>query len=159
MKPNFSYATHEYFSGNVKFLGIVLLIMGLLLFTNASFVASAILLLLAITIFTTSYGIDINFSNKEVFDYLKILGFKKGDKSKFETIECLFMTSGLKKTKMQLRASNTDHVSTEYHGYLKISDEKKIHLLSSVTKIKVEELLNRMSRDLNVDFADLSNNK
>lgn len=129
---------------------------GLLLFSQAYYLYSTIMLLVAVIIFTTSYGLEVDTKQKEVLDYLAILGIKNGKKMPYEKLEKVYMTQSKKTTKMQLRAASNTHRSAEYNGYIKISELNKIHLLSDKNKGNVEAILRKMSVDLGVDYEDHS---
>lgn len=154
MKSKFNYITQDYFSNNIKFMGILLLLSGLVTFASNSYIISLILLIACYVIFTTKYGIEINLEKNVYLDYITIFGFKKGKNIKFQSIEYLYMTKGKKTITMQLRAVKNTITLDEYNGYIKFSRDNKIHLFSSTKKKKAECLLRQMSNDLNTTFED-----
>lgn len=156
MKNKFSYLTQDYFPPNIKLLGGLFFVVGLLALVLAKFLAGTIFLLLGILIFTTKYGIAIDIQAKSYHDFLSIVGYKNGKKHPFQSIEYLYITSGKKTTTMQLRANATTITKLEFNGYIKFSEDEKVHLSSSEKKEKVENFLNQMSSDLKVEVRDLS---
>jgi hypothetical protein len=149
------FKTSPYFSGIFIFLGIFLALIGLpLLFT--SIVGAMILLLLSLIIFTTHYRLSIDFDTKTFHDYVWFLGFKNGEKGKFEQVEYVFVKKSAISQKMQLKAANSTIRKEVYDGYLKFSEEEKIHLLTKDNKQDVVKKLREISTMLNVKIIDYS---
>lgn len=137
-------------------IGMLMLLAGLGLFTAGKYLHSLIFLFLGMFIFITKYGIDIDLHTKTYLDYLSIFGYKKGTVGKFESIKSVFLNSGNKTTRMQLRAARNTITQVVYSGYIKFSEEEKIHLMDSEKKEEIEKLLNQMSNDLSVEYFDYS---
>ena len=152
---NAEFKTSSYFSGIFIFLGIFLALIGLpLLFT--SIVGAIILLLLSLIIFTTHYRLSIDFDTKTFHDYVWFLGFKNGEKGKFERVEYVFVKKNAISQKMQLKAANSTIRKEVYDGYLKFSEEEKIHLLTQDNKQDVVKKLREISAILNIKIIDYS---
>lgn len=149
------FKTSPYFSGIFIFLGIFLVLIGLsLLFT--SMIGAIILLLLGLIIFTTHYRLSIDFDTKTFHDYVWFLGLKNGEKGKFEQVEYVFVKKNAISQKMQLKAANSTIRKEVYDGYLKFSEEEKIHLLTKNNKQDVVKKLREISAMLNVKIIDYS---
>ena len=157
MKNKLNYSTQDYFPSNVKIIGILLLLGGLMSFAIDNMIGSIVMLMIAFVIFTTKYGIEIDLDNKTYKDYLMFFGYKKGDSINFHYIDSLYMTKGSKTTTMQLRGAKTTITKDEYNAYLKFSEDEKVHLLSSEKKEEVEKLLKQISKDTNIEMEDYSN--
>jgi hypothetical protein len=139
---------------NVKLIGFLLLIFGVpLLFVNW---LSIIVVLIGIFIVTTRYGLKIDSENKKYQDYLQIAGLKTGEEKEYEQIEKLFITAGKKTTKMQLRGHASYLNQLEYNGFIKFSEDDKVHLISSKDKKVVMGLLKLFSDELAINIDDLS---
>lgn len=156
MKTKFNYNTQHYFPNNVKIIGILFLVSGLIVFTLGYYLPSILFLFLGMFIFITRYGIEIDIEKKKYTDYLSLFGFKNGQSKEFQTIESIYLNEGMKTTKMHLRGHATTLSKKEYNGYIKFSEDQKIHLLSSEKKNDVEKLLNQMCSDLNITLSDYS---
>ncbi len=144
-----------YFSGTLLFMGVIILFVGLLLLLT-NIIIGLILFLISTLIFTTHYRLEIDFDNKVFHDYVWILGLKNGDKGKFEKIEYVFIKKNRVSQKMQLQVANTTIHKEVYDGYLKFSDDEKIHLLTKDKKKDVLSKLHEISTKLNVRIIDYS---
>lgn len=100
-----------------------------------------ILWFISLIIFTTHYRLRIDPENKVYHDYLWILGFRSGEKGKFITLEYLFIKKNTVSQTMRLRVASSTIQKDVFDGYLKFSDQHKIHLLTLSSK---ENLINRL---------------
>lgn len=149
------FKTSGFFSWTIIFLGFVLAFLGLL-FVVENPVVGVILLLISLIIFTTHYRLKIDFDNKVFHDYLWILGLKNGDKGKFETIEYLFIKKNKVSQTMSVRVASTTIVKEVYDGYLKFSEQEKIHLITKDSKKDLVDKLRKISTSLKVKIIDYS---
>ena len=149
------FRTSPYFSGVFIFIGILLALIGAAgLFINV--MDATILLFVSFMILTTHYRLSINLDTKTFHDYVWFLGFKNGEKGKFERIEYLFVKTNRVSQKMQLKAANSTIRKEVYDGYLKFSETEKIHLLTKDNKQDVVKKLREISAILNVKIIDYS---
>ena len=149
------FKTAPYFSGIFIFLGVFLLSVGLLLLST-KIIASFILFFFSLIILTSHYRLSINFDTKTFHDYVWFLGFKNGEKGKFERVEYLFVKKNTVSQKMQLKAANSTIRKEVYDGYLKFSDAEKIHILTKDNKKDVLAKLQEISGKLNTKIVDYS---
>ena len=84
------------------------------------------------------------------------MGFKNGEKGKFERVEYVFVKKSAISQKMQLKAANSTIRKEVYDGYLKFSEEEKIHLITKDNKQDVVKKLREISTMLNVKIIDYS---
>lgn len=149
------FKTSGYFSWTIIFLGFVLAFVGFL-FIIENPVVGVIQLLISLIIFTTHYRLKIDFDNKVFHDYLWILGLKNGDKVKFETIEYLFIKKSKVSQTMSVRVASTTIRKEVYDGYLKFSEQEKIHLITKDSKKDLVKKLREISTSLKVKIIDYS---
>lgn len=149
------FKTAPYFSGIFILLGVFLLSVGLLLLST-QIIASLILFFFSLIIFTSHYRLLIDFDTKTFHDYVWFLGFKNGEKGKFERVEYLFVKKNTVSQKMQLKAANSTIRKEVYDGYLKFSDAEKIHILTKDNKKDVLAKLQEISGKLNTKIVDYS---
>ncbi len=149
------FKTSPYFSAIFIFLGVFLLSVGLLLLST-KIIAALILFFFSLIIFTTHYRLSIDFDTKTFHDYVWFLGFKNGEKGKFEHVEYLFVKKSTISQKMQLKAANSTIRKEVYDGYLKFSETEKIHILTKDNKKDVLAKLQEISATLNVKIVDYS---
>ena len=73
------FRTQEFFNPYFRFIGIIFIGLSILLvFLN--WIISPVLLILGVLFSTTHYWIEISLDKRILYDYLWILGFKKGEK-------------------------------------------------------------------------------
>ncbi len=152
MKKKISIITGNYFPPAIVFLGSLMLLAGLFLIFD--YVAiSLMLILLSLIIFTTRYRLDIDFNQQFYQDHLWIAGFKKGKKTKYSRIDCLFLKQNrYRQTVNSLISSMTKH-GTEYRGYILI-DDTDILLCTSDKKARVMKRLENLAKQLKVPMLD-----
>jgi hypothetical protein len=100
-----------------------------------------ILWFISLVIFTTHYRLSIDQDSKVYHDYLWILGFRSGEKGRFNTLEYIFIKKSSVSQTMRMRVASSTIQKEVFDGYLKFSDQHKIHLLTLESK---ENLINRL---------------
>ena len=149
------FRTSGYFSGAMIFLGVVLIFAGLLLLA-ANELVGLILLVLSVPILTTHYRLRIDFDNKSFHDYIWILGIKRGEKGKFETVEYLFIKTSKVSQTMYLESLSTTIRKDVFDGYLKFSADNKIHLMTLDSKDELIRKLRVIAEKLKARIIDYS---
>lgn len=149
------FKTSGYFSPTINFVGGLLGILGAAV-TTTSPLAGIIMLLLGFIVVTTHYRLSINFDKKIYHDYVWILGFKSGDKCNFENIEYLFIKKNRVRQTMNLRVASSTIRKEVYDGYLKFSEDNKLHLLTKDSKNDLIKKLRSISTTLKVKIIDYS---
>lgn len=153
--PVIDFRISGFFSGRIIFLGILLLFVGLLLVLK-SIIVGMIIFIISAAIFSTHYRLKIDYDKNEFFDYVWVLGFKNGDHGKFEKIEYLFIKKGRVSQKMNHIIGSATIQKEIYDGYLKFSDQEKIHLITQDNKKNLIEKLRAISTLLKVRIMDYS---
>jgi len=134
------FKTSGYFPGHIMLLGILLVFIGLpVMFVNP--IIGLILWFISLIIFTTHYRLSIDQDNKVYHDYLWILGFRSGEKGKFNTLEYIFIKKSNISQTMRMRVASSTIQKEVFDGYLKFSDQHKLHLLTLDSK---ENLINKL---------------
>ncbi|HEY9049244.1 MAG TPA: hypothetical protein VIN08_25255 [Ohtaekwangia sp.] len=149
------FKTSAYFSGTVVILGVGVLISGLLVMM-ANVVIGTILAVVSLLIFTTHYRLGIDFDKKEYHDYTWILGLKSGDKGSFERIEYIFIKKNKVSQTLNRYTGSSTIRSDVYDGFLKFSEEDKIHLMTRNSKEKLIAKLRPIAAQLQVSIIDYS---
>lgn len=149
------FKTSGYFTGHIIFLGVFLLAIGLpLIFVNV--IGGLILCFISLVILTTHYRLNIDLDNKTYHDYLWILGFRNGEKGKFNALEYLFIKMSNVTQTMRLRVVSSTIRKEVFDGYLKFSEHDKIHLLTMDSKESLIKKLKSISSRLKVRIIDYS---
>jgi len=145
------FHTSPYFPGSLRTLGVFLLV-GILIPTHV--LAKVPFVLIGILLMTTHYRLRFDLSRKEYFDYVWILGLRRGTWDRFDHIEYLFIKRNrMRQNLNSMMSSRTIHMAV-YDGYLRISENNKIHLLTSRHKEVVMKKLMALGSLLNVDILD-----
>jgi hypothetical protein len=150
------FKTSWFFSRTIFFLGVFLAFIGIVgLITNL--IAGLIVLAVCVVIFTTHYRLSVDFENKIFHDYVWILGVKRGEMKRFEEIEYLFIKTSTISQTMNARIASTTIRKEVFDGYLKFSEEDKIHLMTMDDKNDLILKLKVISGKLNsriIDYTD-----
>lgn len=147
------FKTSGYFPGFVVFFGAVLLLLAFLVLLTKP-VIGIIMAVVSVVILTTHYRFGIDLTDKSYRDYLWILGFKNGPRKKFDAIQYLFIKKSKVSQTMHLRAASSTIHKEQFDGYLKFSENDKVHLISHDDKDKLIEKLRRISTALNTSIVD-----
>lgn len=149
------FKTSGYFPGTFIFTAVILCIVAVpVIFMNV--IAGLIMLLVSVIIFTTHYRFAIDFEHKVFHDHVWILGFRSGEKRKFERIEYLFIKTNKVSQTMSLKVASTTITKEVYDGYIKFSEDEKVHLISKDSKKDLIAKLRPISNALNIKVIDYS---
>jgi hypothetical protein len=105
---------------------------------------------------TSHYRIKVDFGRGTYFDYSWILGFKFGEKGRFERIEYIYINKNLVSQTTRVRVASTSFERYDYNGYLKFSEKQKIHLRSDANKTAVVRHMQVLAAKLKCQLRDYS---
>jgi len=125
--------TAPYFPIAGRIGGIILAFAGLAI-ASVNIYFGLALVIGGVILVTTHYRLTIDFTSRIYRDYTWILGFKSGEKGRFEHIEYLFINKNKVTQTMSARVISTTIERYDYNGYLKFSETQKIHLRSDADK-------------------------
>ena len=103
---------------------------------------------IGLVVVSTHYRLSVDNETKTYHDYLWILGIKHGDKGRFNKVEYLFIRKGHITQKMNSRIHSTTIRKQVFDGYLKFSEENKIHLVSMENKNDLTKRLKSIAEQL-----------
>ncbi|MBL7851958.1 MAG: hypothetical protein JNN04_13740 [Cyclobacteriaceae bacterium] len=149
------FHTSPYFPGSLRALGVSLL---LVLFVPGHLLVKIPFFLAGIILITSHYRLRFDMVRKAYFDYVWVLGLRFGEWGKFDRIEYLFIKRNRMRQNMNSMMSTTTFHVAVYDGYLRISENNKIHLLTSSNKEVVMKKLKALANLLQVDILDYSSN-
>jgi hypothetical protein len=149
-----NFKTSSYFSATAVICAVILLPLGVVtLFANL--VIGLVLLAISVLILTTHYRLEIDFGNKTYYDYVSLLGFlKQGERGSFETVQYLFIKTNRVSQTVNSRVSSMTVTKMVFDGYLKFSDEDKIHIASRDNKNNLVKKLQTISNQLSIQIID-----
>lgn len=145
------FHTSSYFPGSLRALGVLLL---LNLFIPAHLVVKIPVALFGLILITSHYRLRFDWVKKAYFDFVWVLGFRFGTWNTFDEIDYLFIKRNQMRQNMNsMLSTSTLHVVV-YDGYLRISENNKVHLLTSRDKEVVMKKLKTLASLLKVDIVD-----
>lgn len=149
------FRVSSYFSREWIWAAWVFLVFGaIILLVNLVF--GIIMVIGGVLVITTQYRIAIDLANKTYFDYVRVFGIKNGESGKFESIQYVYITKTKVSQTLASRATQTSFVRDEYNGYLKFSEDKKIHLRSDASKERLTNAMQHIAMRLNCQLVDYS---
>ncbi len=149
------FRTSNYFSGAIQFMGLVLTFIAVLVIPSSS-IATLVLLTISLLIFTSHYRLALHLEDQSYHDYLWILGMKTGDRGKFQNIDYLFIRKARISQTMHLRAASSTVSKEVYEGYLRFSEQNKVHLMTRDSKNALIARLRPIAKKLKVTIIDYS---
>lgn len=149
------FKTSNYFARYVYYTGYAFIALGLAVL-NINLIATVILSIVGLIFITTHYRLSIDLSAKAYHDYIWILGLKIGEGGKFNTIEYLFIKKSNVSQAMNLRVASSSIQKDVYDGYLKFSEQEKLHLLTLDNKDELMKKLKEIADRLKVGVVDYS---
>jgi hypothetical protein len=151
------FKTSNYFTGMPYILGCILAPAGIIVLFSGKFVIAGAMAIAGIAILTTQYRISIDFNDKHFTEYVSIFGIKtEKEISNFSVIEYVFIKRIKVSQTLNSRASSTTISKEQYEGYLRFSEQAKVHLMTLDDKNALLKKLRTISAQLNVEIFDYS---
>jgi len=155
MKSSFDFAVQYYFPSRIIWTSAAVLFLAGGVVTK-HFILAVIALIVGVLVFTTRYGVEINLAEQLYTEYVWVLGYRSGEKIKFENIEYLYINK-LKVTQgMSSLLNSTTIDSEEYRGYIKFNEQEKIHFITKGNHQKLIIELKRIAQSMGVGLFDYS---
>jgi hypothetical protein len=119
-------------------------------------IATGVVALLALAVFTATEGTEIDVVAKKYREYHSVFFVKGGEWVSYGSIEKLYVNRNrMKQTMSTLRSNHTsDFVFYEYSIFVKFDDEEKIQLKKGKNKDTMMKLASAWSQQLSVPLAD-----
>jgi hypothetical protein len=149
--------TSSYFPSTWRFVGVLFTVAGVAIATVNIYIG-LVMIIGSILVVTTHYRIKIDFNAATYYEYTWIVGFKTGERGRFDKIQYIYINKNQVSQTMASRAQSTTVMSWEYNGYLKFSETQKIHLQSSRRKNEVVRHMQALGAQLKCEVHDLSEN-
>lgn len=157
MNQSVDFKTANYFTGMPYVLGFVLTPIGIFLLFSPQIIIGAILLIAGIIILSTHYRLAIDHTKKQYTEYVFILGLKAGiERKAFSSIEYVFIKKSKVSQTLNSRASSTTIQKIQYDGFLKFSEDNKVHLMTVENKGAILKKLKVIASRLNLKILDYS---
>jgi hypothetical protein len=158
MKNTIDFKASNYFTGMPYVLGFLLTPIGFVLLFSPQLIVGAILLVAGVIILTTHYRLSIDHTKKQYAEYVFVLGLKTGmERKSFSSIDYVFIKKVRVSQTLNSRASSTTIQKDQYDGFLKFSEDDKVHLMTFESKDKLQKKLRPIASQLNLRILDYSN--
>jgi len=153
----YNYKISKYITGAAYFPAIGLLIFGLGCFVNSNAVYLGVAALVGLfLILTTHHGLEVDVHSKIFKQYLWISGFKQSKSQTYDLIEYAFIQSGKVRQNLDSVAGFNSITIPVYNGYLKFSENAKIHIIQAKDKETVVKRLQVLATDLKLEIVDFT---
>ncbi len=141
-----------------KLIGILLIVFALATAMSSVLWVSIILIVVGVIILTINSGTEIDPGTKKYREYNSILFYRYGEEERYEDVEKIFINAS--KVTKEMQTAHTTHgsifSSIEYNAYLKLSDGKKIFLMSKKNKKAMIDKLKPVAEQLRSELVDYS---
>ncbi len=124
-----------YFPFTFKFFAVILLVFGILTWTQHEwhFIIKCLTMVVSFglgsAILTARYGLWVDPQKKIFKEYLQVLFWKTGEIKSYQGIEKIFINEVVERATMQTRTGSMHDVkNTVYKAFLKLNDDRKIQL-------------------------------
>jgi hypothetical protein len=153
MKKVMSLKTGSYFEWHMKIAGAVFILVGIA-WISQNLIGGALLIIAGLSTFLINYHFTIDTKEKVYQDGLTIFGLKLGRKNKYQSVEYLFLKTGKASRTYNSRIQSSIITYLEFNGYIRFSEDKKVHLISAKAKQDAIDKLVPLSNFLNVQIVD-----
>jgi hypothetical protein len=155
MNTSHDFKTSSYFTGMPFIVGFILTPIGFILLFSPKIIIGGILLLAGIIILTTHFRVAIDKGKKEYSEYISLLGMKVSKElHSFDQIQYLFIKTKKVSQTLNSRASSRTIQKEMYDGYLKFSEDDKVHLMTFENKGALLKRLRPIARLLSTKIID-----
>lgn len=128
-----------YFPLSFRLFGGALPIFSLVFLTQNNYILAALGVVMAFLLLTTKYQIILDFDQRNYFEHLWILGYKRGDAISFNNVEKLIVSSrNISKTYNSRGSTNT--VRSIVYFLCVIIDGERVELLETEKESRIDEL-------------------
>lgn len=146
--------TASYFPGAFVFIGIIMALWVPVVAVMQIYWLMVLLLGISALLITSHHRISIDPKKKEVFDYVWILWNKTGEKVSYNKIDYIFIKENKRRQTLHSRVSSTSVSDSVYDAYLRLNNDRKIHLYQRKSKNKLIDKISPIADDLNIEWFD-----
>lgn len=153
--------TAWFFSSGARLSGAIFGLAGVFIATANIYLGLGCIIIGAFMV-TSQYRLSIDLNRHTYFDYSWIFGMKFGETETFDEIEYIFVNKNKVSQAMSVmlyrssRSGQTSFERYDYNGFLKFSDEKKIHLGSDADKQTIIAQMQYIAARLQCQVVDYS---
>ncbi|PVY44078.1 hypothetical protein [Pontibacter virosus] len=150
-----SYNTGHYFSASARAFGWITTALAITMIINGS-VAAYAFLPTAIVTQLTHYRTEFDLANRTYREGVRFAGITFGKMLPLAGIDFLYLKKKNYKQVSESRASMSVFQFVKYDGYIKLSDNVKLHLLQRKTKELAMQEMQQIAQDLQAELRDLT---
>lgn len=151
------FKTSNYFTGMPYVLGFVLVPIGFGLLFSPKFIVGAVILSAGVVMLTTHVRLTVDLKQKKYTEYISLVGLKL-DKEihSFEQLEYVFIKKKRVSQTLHSRVSSNTIQKDQFDGYLKFSENDKVHLMTFDSRENLVKRLRPIATSLNTRIIDYS---
>jgi hypothetical protein len=153
MKKIFAINTGPYFEWHIKLVGGFFVLAGVA-WISQNLIGGALIIVAGLATFFTHYHFIIDVEKKLYREGLTIFGLRVGGTNKYQNVEYLFVKPQTVSRNYHSRIQSATIKDTEYNGYVRFSQNEKVHLIAAKTKQDVVDKLGPLSNFLKVQIVD-----
>ncbi|MEP2772005.1 MAG: hypothetical protein ABJH05_07635 [Fulvivirga sp.] len=136
-----------YFPLPFRIFGGALPVFSLVFLTQSNYILAVLGVVMAFLLLTTKYQIILDLKNKNYFEHLWILGFKRGEMVNYNSIEKLVIGNRNKSKTYNSRGSTNTVRYTAYYLCLLI-DGNRVELLESEKEENIDKLKSNLVKSI-----------
>ncbi|WP_299705468.1 hypothetical protein [uncultured Pontibacter sp.] len=150
-----SYNTGHYFSTSARAFGWITTVLAITMIVNGS-VAAYVFLPTALITHFTHYRTEFDLERMRYREGVRFAGITIGKMLPLPGIDFLFLKKNNYRQVSESRGSMSTFQFVKYDGYIKLSDNVKLHLLQRKTQEQAMQEMQQIAQDLQAELRDLS---
>jgi hypothetical protein len=143
----------DYFPWTMVALGAFMLIIGFIVVFQ-TFIVGLCFLVIGFFMVTTHYRLNINSKKKTYREYLWVMGYKKGTRKTYQELDYIYIQKNVERQTMHLRAVTTTIEKEIFDSFLKLSDQRNIHLKSDEDRRRLLHNIRPIANKLELEIYD-----
>jgi len=148
--------TGTYFSGAFYYLGLAMILPGIILARTGHPLMIVPFLLATMITLTTHRALEIDISAKCYREYVWVLGLEFGSRIPFERVEYVFIKRNKESQTIHSQIKTRNLQYDVYDGFVRFSEKDKIHLATARSKEILLKKVLPIAKVLGVDILDYS---
>jgi hypothetical protein len=153
MKKAFALNTGSYFEWHIKLVGVFFVLAGVA-WISQNLIGGIFIIVAGLSTFFTHYHFIIDVEKKVYNDGVTIFGLRLGRTNTYENVEYLFVKPQKVTRTYHSRIQSATIKDIEFNGYVRFSENEKIHLVAAKTKQEVIDKLVPLSNYIKVQIVD-----
>lgn len=143
----------HFFDGVYMYIGLLLAMLGVI-FLLFDVIVAGIFFVFSLLVFSTVYKLAVFKDQGYYRNYLWLLGIKKGDKVKFNSIDGLLIDKHKHEHHLSKRKPDAMIEYMLFRGYIIFDGNKKVLVCETKNRSKIEKRISKLRDELGVNVID-----